>query len=73
VVVVPNLFEQSQAAKEALRQADDLAIARGEKSPAQIKLESEAFAFGPQHSRLDLSSVPPIVWRLDRHSGAGRK
>jgi len=54
-------FEQRMAEKEAARRADDLAIAEGRKSPQQIKLESESFAFGPDRARLDFASVHPLV------------
>ena len=54
-------FEQRMAEKEAARRTDDLAIALGSKSPQQIKLESESFAFGPDRARLDFASLRPLV------------
>jgi hypothetical protein len=54
-------FEQRLAEKEAARRADDLAIAEGRKSPEQVKLESEAFAFGPDRAKLNFASLRPLV------------
>lgn len=54
-------FEQRVAEKEAARRADDLAIAEGRKTPEQIKLESESFAFGPDRAKLDLSAPQPLL------------
>jgi hypothetical protein len=52
-------FAQRAAEKEAARRADDLAVAEGRKSSAQVKRESESFAFGPERARHVLSSPQP--------------
>ncbi len=54
-------FRQRMAEKEAARRADALAIAEGRKTPQQIKLENESFAFGPDRATLDFASLHPVV------------
>jgi hypothetical protein len=62
MVHAPHIsFDQRLAEKEAARRADDLEIAEGRKGAAQIKLESESFAFGPERAMLNFASLRPLV------------
>ena len=46
---------QRAAEKASSREADERALASGEKSAEQLRLENGAFAFPPSRIRIDLS------------------
>jgi hypothetical protein len=57
----PFCPEERFAEKERARRADDLALRSGAKSPAQVKRESESFAFPKGRARINLKSARSLV------------
>jgi hypothetical protein len=52
-----QLWRETRDAKERARRADEEALRSGRKTVAQLKRETEGFAFGPDRARINLDSA----------------
>lgn len=52
-----QLWRETVEVKERARRADEEALRSGRKTVAQLKRETEGFAFGPDRARIDLKSA----------------
>lgn len=52
-----QLWRETVEAKERARRADEEALRSGSKTVAQLKQETEGFAFSPDRARIDLKSA----------------
>lgn len=52
-----QLWRETIEAKERARRADEEALRTGRKTVAQLKRETEGFAFSPDRARIDLKSA----------------
>jgi hypothetical protein len=52
-----QMWRESVEAKERARRADEEDLRSGRKTAAQLKRETEGFAFGPERARINLDSA----------------